>query len=157
MDIMELGAIGELVGGVAVLVTLGYLASQIRQNSRISSLNAGHSISNEIATFLERLALDPEVHSIWERGIHRETLDEAEADRFGRLMTAMFIRLLDAHRHEKLDSEMARYYDGLARYHLGMEAVQQWWGRQHDAVVTINPGLARYVEERLSEVAIHAP
>ena len=33
MDIMELGAIGELVGGVAVLVTLVYLALQIRQNT----------------------------------------------------------------------------------------------------------------------------
>ncbi len=30
MDIMELGAIGELVGGVAVLVTLAYLATQVR-------------------------------------------------------------------------------------------------------------------------------
>lgn len=152
MDIMELGALGELVGGIAVLVTLAYLALQIRQSGRTSSLNAGHSIANEIATFLERLALDPEVHSVWERGIHREPLDEAESDRFGRLMTAMFIRLLDAHRHEKLDSEMARYYDGLARYHLGMDAVQQWWGRQSETVRTINPGLARYVEERLSEV-----
>ena len=33
MDIMELGAIGELVGGVAVLVTLIYLAVQIRQGN----------------------------------------------------------------------------------------------------------------------------
>ena len=31
MDIMELGAIGELVGGVAVLATLIYLATQLRQ------------------------------------------------------------------------------------------------------------------------------
>lgn len=36
MDILELGAIGELVGGAAVLVTLIYLAVQIRQN-RLSS------------------------------------------------------------------------------------------------------------------------
>ncbi len=30
MNIMELGAIGELVGGLAVLVTLVYLAVQVR-------------------------------------------------------------------------------------------------------------------------------
>ncbi len=29
MDIMELGAIGELVSGVAVIATLAYLAAQI--------------------------------------------------------------------------------------------------------------------------------
>ena len=41
MDIMELGAIGELVGGVAVLLTLIYLALQVGQNVKqlkVSSL-----------------------------------------------------------------------------------------------------------------------
>lgn len=35
MTIQDLGAIGELVGGVAVLVTLAYLAVQIKQNTKI--------------------------------------------------------------------------------------------------------------------------
>ena len=34
MDIMELGAIGELVGGVAVIATLGYLAIQVPHGTR---------------------------------------------------------------------------------------------------------------------------
>jgi len=34
MTIMELGAIGELVGAIAVVATLAYLAVQIRQNTR---------------------------------------------------------------------------------------------------------------------------
>lgn len=34
MNIMELGAIGELVGGVAVIGTLGYLAIQVRQSTK---------------------------------------------------------------------------------------------------------------------------
>ncbi len=34
MDIMELGAIGELVGGVAVVATLIYLAVQVKDNTR---------------------------------------------------------------------------------------------------------------------------
>ena len=35
MDIMELGAIGEMVGGVAVLATLIYLVVQVRQNTHL--------------------------------------------------------------------------------------------------------------------------
>ncbi len=35
MDIMELGAIGELVGGVAVIGSLIYLALQVRQGNQI--------------------------------------------------------------------------------------------------------------------------
>ncbi len=34
MTIMELGAIGEFVGAIAVVATLAYLAVQIRQNTR---------------------------------------------------------------------------------------------------------------------------
>ena len=36
MDIMELGAIGELVGGVAVIATLIYLAIQVRQSNNLA-------------------------------------------------------------------------------------------------------------------------
>ncbi len=35
MDILELGAIGELVGGAAVLVTLIYLALQVRHGNEV--------------------------------------------------------------------------------------------------------------------------
>ena len=35
MTIQDLGAIGDMVGGVAVLVTLVYLAIQIKQNTKI--------------------------------------------------------------------------------------------------------------------------
>ena len=35
MDIMELGAIGELVGGVAVIGSLIYVGLQVRQNTRV--------------------------------------------------------------------------------------------------------------------------
>ena len=37
MDIMELGAIGELVGGVAVIGTLGDLAAQVRHGPLVVS------------------------------------------------------------------------------------------------------------------------
>lgn len=47
MDWDALGAVGELVGAVAVLITVGYLAVQIRQNTRAlesSALTALHDV-----------------------------------------------------------------------------------------------------------------
>ena len=35
MTIQDWGAIGEIVGGLAVIVTLGYLAFQLRQNAML--------------------------------------------------------------------------------------------------------------------------
>ena len=37
MTILELGAVGEFIGGVAVVVTLIYLAMQIRQNTSVNA------------------------------------------------------------------------------------------------------------------------
>jgi len=37
MTIQDLGAIGDLVGGIAVVVTLIYLAIQIRQNTKVNA------------------------------------------------------------------------------------------------------------------------
>lgn len=37
MSIQEFGAIGDLIGGVAVVVTLVYLAVQIKQNTKINA------------------------------------------------------------------------------------------------------------------------
>lgn len=43
MTIMELGALGELLGAIAVIVTLVYLAVQVRQNTR--SLDASQRLA----------------------------------------------------------------------------------------------------------------
>ena len=42
MSIQDLGAIGEFVGSVAVLITLIYLAIQVRQNTRHVQAQMGH-------------------------------------------------------------------------------------------------------------------
>ena len=41
MDITTLAAWGEFIGGIAVVVSLIYLASQIRQNSRLLRASGG--------------------------------------------------------------------------------------------------------------------
>ena len=40
MSLVELGAIGELLGGIAVLVTLVYLAVQLKKNGEIANADA---------------------------------------------------------------------------------------------------------------------
>ena len=44
MDITTLAAWGEFLGGIAVVVSLVYLASQIRQNSRLDASASNRGI-----------------------------------------------------------------------------------------------------------------
>jgi hypothetical protein len=46
MNWEALGAIGEIVGAVAVVVTLGYLAVQIRQNTRSVRAASHHAVAD---------------------------------------------------------------------------------------------------------------
>ncbi len=59
MDIMELGAIGELVGGVAVIASLIYVGLQVRQTNRQSASDSGTDVLAEMNRLQEFVFSDP--------------------------------------------------------------------------------------------------
>ena len=64
-----IGAIGEVVGGVAVIATLLYLAVQIRQNAQIVRNAASLSVNEGLAEINRRVSNDPEFAELWLRGL----------------------------------------------------------------------------------------
>ena len=92
------GAIAELLGAIGVIISLAYLATPIRQNTRqigehsrelrIAALDA---IANSFSRFREHLIRDPELVPLWLRGIENYAdLDEVEQVRLGRLLQELF-------------------------------------------------------------------
>jgi hypothetical protein len=83
MNWEAIGAIGEIFGGLAVLVTLIYLAQQIKQSTRsqsIATYEAAITGYNDVQCFV---AGDIESASIWRRGsVDTSALNEDEAVRF---------------------------------------------------------------------------
>lgn len=78
-----LGAIGEIAGALGVIITLAYLAVQIRQNTRASRITAIQTASENSARFSELLASDPELGELLWRGLRDpESLSPAETRRF---------------------------------------------------------------------------
>ncbi len=63
MNWEAVGAIGEVVGALGVIVTLGYLAIQIRQNSAVVRASTRQTISTTQAEIGFRLAENPELRS----------------------------------------------------------------------------------------------
>ena len=55
MDIMELGAIGELVGGVAVVASLIYVGLQVRQSNSINRAESVRSFVRDYNAYLYRI------------------------------------------------------------------------------------------------------
>ena len=81
-----IGALAELLGALGVIVSLAYLAVQIRQNtaqigeqSRELRLAAIDAIAQSFSRFRDPLIRDPELAALWLRGIaDYDGLDEVE-------------------------------------------------------------------------------
>ena len=91
MNWEAIGALSEFVGAIAVVITLVYLAIQIRQNTRAIRLDTGHDITEEyrdifalmaenreLAELVHRAAIDPESIRPLLASLVRDVLEEAE-------------------------------------------------------------------------------
>ena len=61
MDIMELGAIGELVGGVAVIGSLIYVGLQVHQNTKMAKAAAHRALLEQGTRYHQAVTQIPEV------------------------------------------------------------------------------------------------
>ena len=81
-----LGAIAELLGSVAVLVTIVYLARQIKQNTDIARVEAYRDIQKQWSDMRERTTESSNVDVIT-RGLQGlQHLDQGETAKFLKLM-----------------------------------------------------------------------
>ena len=103
-------AIIEIVGLIAVVASLVYLAIQVRQNSTLISQNTFvarslmvHETSVFYARFFEMIAESSELASIYRRGTNSEELDSDELTRFEALLAVYFSSLEDNDHQYKSD------------------------------------------------------
>ena len=100
-SIQDLGAIGEFVGAIAVVVTLAYLAIQIRQNTASVEISrSAHSatVETELNKRFHELRrdqyADPELARIYREGmLTPEKLDPVEWHRFHNFVYSQFLAL----------------------------------------------------------------
>ncbi len=155
MTWQELGALGELTGAFAAVALLGYIAYQIRQNSRLLEQNArstralillGGTESYERAWSL--IAQDPTLAGIWRRVRAGEPVDADETVQFEALLHVIMAHLEYAY----LQLELGTYDDdvlSIARSFLSeilsLPPARSWW--QRDGHRTFRPEFVAAVNE----------
>lgn len=79
MNIIELGALGEFLGSVGVIVTLIYVAMQIRQNTHASQAASREAMSRTTIDLMMGLSAEEARVAFWRRAlIDPDSLDDAE-------------------------------------------------------------------------------
>lgn len=69
VTIQDLGSIGELIAAFATVVTLAYLAVQIRNNTRATKAESRRNEIQTSAAILQPLVADPEVARMYNAGL----------------------------------------------------------------------------------------
>ncbi len=69
MDWEAIGAIGEILGAIGVIVTLGYLTSQIRQNTKATRSQSVQSLAESGATMNAMIVEKPDVARVFLAGM----------------------------------------------------------------------------------------
>jgi len=131
MDITILAAWGEFLGGIAVVVSLVYLASQIRQNSKLLRASTS-TVTQQVTSQLNiLLAQDDELSRIyWEGMADRAALSEANRRRFDSLVAIAvngFQQHLRLFRDGLVSSEIWDDQKQYMRWSSQQPGFRQWW------------------------------
>ncbi len=147
MTLQDLGNIGEFVAALATLATLGYLALQIRANTRESQAASRHSVSQSFIDLITHLSLDAETSKIARRGFFDpQSLDHDDTFRFDLIINALLTNFEDAfaqRRRNILTDEDWEKWTVLIKQYLAQPGVQAAWSRSAEI---FNPEFRRYVE-----------
>ena len=131
-----ISAIGQLVGALAVVISLLYLAREVRSSAHATRVASMHSLSDKFNRWSQQLAEQPHLSELYHRGIHDfESLEGAELVRFTIIMSQLFRNYEDAYYGQlegHLDARVWHSWEAAMRDINAYPGVQAWWrSRSH--------------------------
>lgn len=159
MTLQDLGNIGEFVAAIGVIVSLVYLAAQIRQNTRTtrSEMLQQHSLS--LQEQLIALGSSADASRVLNSGL-RDWDDLAEDDqtRFSLMMAGTFQGFESAYQQYRsglLEEELWSSYRDRLRWYLARRGVRAWW--ELGAHTWTSETFASLINSLLAELAAAPP
>jgi hypothetical protein len=152
MNLQDLGNIGEFVGSIGVVLSLGYLALQIRSQNQEAQAAVTNSLSQQWLSFMAGVAADKELALIWVNGLDDfEALERHEKVRFAAVMS-QFVQVSESLRGHyvagKLEPEIWLGFDARVTDIMANPGAQEWWvHRKH----WWSSEYGQYIEEKLAK------
>jgi hypothetical protein len=131
VSIQDLGSIGEFVAAIATVVTLAYLAVQIRRNTLATHSSSFHAISDSMNHINIAVAQNPALSRIWlTGGADRQSLTDEERHQFDMLLLSYFHVFETMHYQARKGagaSDLVATEERSLIALLAMEGVTEWW------------------------------
>lgn len=153
MTLSQLADLGELLGGVAVVASLVYLAVQIRQNTRTVRGSTLHHNTELWSSMFLRLA-DPEAAQAYVAGMTASPdIRPLHYTQFFFICRAMFLAFENQYfqmRQGVLDPETyAAYQRSISTQFLAFRGFRVWWQQSRSV---FSPSFVHHVDAMIADV-----
>lgn len=147
-SIQDLGALGEFVGSVAVVVTLIYLALQIRQTIANAQAAAEGQMGLWWSQINKEMVLSKDMIEVFEKGLSEmELLSDADRRRFSWFLASLFYMFDNLFKQNQRGVLSAESWSVQRRTIAGFmrnKAIVLWW---ESGFFQASPMFADYVNE----------
>ena len=152
MSLEDLGNIGEFAAAVAVVVSLLYLALQMRQNTAVLRVGSRQAIVESYRSFNRPFISDATIGAVFAQGISSyPRLEEPDRTRFASLLIDQILHFQGAlalHESGSLDDETFRAYRDYAAALLSTPGGAAFWSH---ARITYPRHMVESLEERIQQ------
>jgi hypothetical protein len=122
MTLQEWGAVGDLIGGVAIIVSLIYVAFQIRQHTHQVWLHTNQAVDTSNNAAFDPVYI-PENYDVWCRGhADYDSLTKSEVQLFEMLMMRVMGSFMTTSFHYDQGAYKSDNYHGLLIFYSGLMA-----------------------------------
>jgi hypothetical protein len=147
MNWEAVGAVGELVGAFAVVLTLGYLAVQVRQSTMAARIAAKQEMTRQFSDYSDLLLQAPNLLDVHRQGLRDEELEKPGRAQFNLLMQKATWYFASMHfqyiAHSLSDEEWHQSRSMIAAY-CRTPGFENWWNRnRHD----YSPRFVEFLDE----------
>ena len=132
MDWIAVSAIAEIVGAIAVVLTLIYLAYQVRNNTKMAQRASTAEAVAAIRTFNDSLVDNPEVGELFQRGVNLGMGNLTDEERVPFAIVMFNLLKTCEHLHYQhavgaMDPDVWEGWDHMIRGYLTAPGSQEWY------------------------------
>jgi len=139
MSIEQLASIGEMIGGIAVVLTLLYLAYETRRNTAIHVASTTSDAYAKWSEWNDKTAATPELVKLWARVWENESLkDFSDEERIQitlslRSLTQLLAAIHQQHQKGLIDDEFWQIHKNYFAAFFQVRCIREWWEMERES------------------------
>jgi len=132
MQLEQLSHVSEIVGAIAIVITIIFLIVEIRRNTNESKRQFMEGATSQRSSFVRMIAADQELARVIGRGLTGSGLADDQWFQFNMFLYALFVEFEFNHRRFKVgDMDRDLWEAWIDAYHWWLQypGVRNWWAR----------------------------